>query len=601
MGMRGSRGRLACRFVVVALTVGVAAVFGGMDEEEVFRVAPPFRGTVLGTPPHQDAPWELPSTKLPDEVVDACGVLFEQGFADPRGCEYRAIEVGTGEMPPDGAVVTRTHGWVLPDAGEAGQRFAVCWNGLVYPTLSVGEAADLREDVLAGLESDRHRAQREEGWRREAYGTKALQEMPYLLRWRNWHAQGERAQISPQTIHPLKVPVLLRLGEVDLAEQLWHQWRDSLYARSAWERLLTHAYGALATEWLWARFNRMVFAFVRGDNNLAACDVERLVVLEPLVRAAVGERGVPGEDILECLSQLPRIAADLKRRAAEPDVQEFPSLRTIAMQLLLEPVDWSELAAAEERWRNELHEKYPDPSARAGALIRMLDEVSGAPGTRGQVIFGPDPVLEELIRVGDPAVPQLLEVLEKDQRLTCSVEGERRVFGRWIPGVERAAWHALNFTMAGAPLTGDEVYYAPRWIGRQEGIAHIEGIIERYLAFSPEERGASVRAGLQLEFAIRDMDGHPAAVREILDRHPELCDHQTHDYEPVIVMVARGGNLAAVRLLLEKGSDVNAVDKDGCTALDHALFYSTGHGAVDLLRANGAKEGKGIRAVLDAD
>ena len=67
-------------------------------------------------------------------------------MADPRGCEYREVEVG------DGAII-KTRGFVLPErAGEAG-RFVVSWDGVVYPALSVGAAADLDKDVRTLAES----------------------------------------------------------------------------------------------------------------------------------------------------------------------------------------------------------------------------------------------------------------------------------------------------------------------------------------------------------------------------------------------------------------------------------------------------------------
>ena len=53
--------------------------------------------------------------------------------------------------------MARTHGWVLP--GKVEQRFAVCWNGLVYPAISVGEPADLRADVRAAVQKTGRRWQ----------------------------------------------------------------------------------------------------------------------------------------------------------------------------------------------------------------------------------------------------------------------------------------------------------------------------------------------------------------------------------------------------------------------------------------------------------
>src|SRR5262245_37547524 len=74
--------------------------------------------------PRQQEAWKPPASKVPDEFVKAAALLFEQGLADPRGCEYRAVELTSGK---------RTHGWVLPAKDGDKQRFAVCWNGLVCP------------------------------------------------------------------------------------------------------------------------------------------------------------------------------------------------------------------------------------------------------------------------------------------------------------------------------------------------------------------------------------------------------------------------------------------------------------------------------------
>lgn len=47
----------------------------------------------------------------------------------------------------------KTHAWVIPS--ETGGKFGVCWNGLVYPLVAVGAAADLRTDVSAMLKKDK--------------------------------------------------------------------------------------------------------------------------------------------------------------------------------------------------------------------------------------------------------------------------------------------------------------------------------------------------------------------------------------------------------------------------------------------------------------
>src|SRR5687768_16132839 len=43
--------------------------------------------------PMQKAAWGRPQTTLPEALVRAVQLLFDQGVADPRGCEYRRVEV----------------------------------------------------------------------------------------------------------------------------------------------------------------------------------------------------------------------------------------------------------------------------------------------------------------------------------------------------------------------------------------------------------------------------------------------------------------------------------------------------------------------------
>ena len=104
--------------------------------------APPFTGAALPTPPQQTSLW-TPPAGLPGPLVSAATTLFDQGLADPRGGDYRQVSVGVGNVWGGDGGVARTHGWVLPADGPGGGRFAVCWNGLVYPAVSVGGPADL--------------------------------------------------------------------------------------------------------------------------------------------------------------------------------------------------------------------------------------------------------------------------------------------------------------------------------------------------------------------------------------------------------------------------------------------------------------------------
>src|SRR5947209_2489715 len=87
----------------------------------------------LPTRPRQAEPWVPPRTSLPRFLVRATATLCEQGLADPRGCEYRSIQIAVGSVWGGQAQPVTTSGWVLP-AGDGGKpRHAVAWSGLVYP------------------------------------------------------------------------------------------------------------------------------------------------------------------------------------------------------------------------------------------------------------------------------------------------------------------------------------------------------------------------------------------------------------------------------------------------------------------------------------
>jgi len=101
----------------------------------------------LPEPPRQQDEWAPPECELPDVWLRAARILFRQGFADPRGCEYRAITVPLGKTATAEAVNFETHGWLMPPVKGDKRRFAVCWNGLVYPVLTVGQRADLEQNV----------------------------------------------------------------------------------------------------------------------------------------------------------------------------------------------------------------------------------------------------------------------------------------------------------------------------------------------------------------------------------------------------------------------------------------------------------------------
>lgn len=251
---------------------------GGIATTPERRPSPRFGGKELPAPPRQTTPWSAPLSSLPTNYVSATAILFEAGMADPRGCDYREIEVATGDAWTGDGGVAKTRGWVLPNKG--GQQFAVCWNGLVYPAVTVGERADWRADARATVQ---HAA-----WQ-----------------WRN--ALQEKFTVSYETGLPLKGCLLLRLGEPGLAEELWAALQQanerglgvlsrqgpSTNPLSATPFKLAEAdpYLDWASDWAWGLFDRAVCAHMRGDDGLALASARLLTTARPRLEAEAARRG----------------------------------------------------------------------------------------------------------------------------------------------------------------------------------------------------------------------------------------------------------------------------------------------------------------------
>ena len=112
------------------LSLIAMAVLGAQEPQRAAR----FAGKSIPDPPRQKEPWTPPGTKLPRFLVSATSALFEQGMADPRGCEYREVEVVEGRT-------FKIRAFVLPETPGDPGRFAVSWDGVTHPAATVGPAA----------------------------------------------------------------------------------------------------------------------------------------------------------------------------------------------------------------------------------------------------------------------------------------------------------------------------------------------------------------------------------------------------------------------------------------------------------------------------
>ena len=130
-------------------------------------------------------------------------------MASPRGCEYRQVEISTHTY-------VNARGFVLPERADTPGRFAVCWDGLIYPVVTVGEPADLDRDIK-DLTAHLKQA-REAGESRT--GTVNSSNWGFPREGRNIFSEVQDFYgIAGVDAHsPIKICLLLSLGRADLAE-----------------------------------------------------------------------------------------------------------------------------------------------------------------------------------------------------------------------------------------------------------------------------------------------------------------------------------------------------------------------------------------------
>jgi len=392
---------------------------GGIVSTPERQASPSFTAKALPQSPEQYSAWSAANANVPANYLTATALLFEQGLADPRGCKYQEIEVGTGSAWSGDGGVIKTHGWVLPGYKEP--QFAIGWNGLVYPTVSVGTNADLVADLRMATNN----------------GFVSRQS-----------AMPEGMTLNPHALQGVKGCLLLRLGEVDWATACWlalahhgiesrnemmrsFSQTNSLESTNQIKLSGADPYLTWASDWVWSLFDRMICAHERGDERLALADARQIVAAQPLIEAECAKRGFKRQPYwdsrrnselqpyLNFLDQLTQLHADLERRDKE-------GTRISAVSAGLTNIT--------------------DQTERVRVLIRDLDLVQARQWSQpGGVNLAEDPVVSALVGEGDAAVEPLLDSLEHDKRLTRSVSFGRDFHrGRTVLSVNHAALVALR-------------------------------------------------------------------------------------------------------------------------------------------------------------
>ena len=392
----------------------------------------------LPAPPMQGKPWTPPATRLSSIMVDSIGELFDQGLADPRGCEYREVEIdpwGYGQQN------MKVHAWVLPSDGKT--KYAVGWNGRVVPVVSVGAAVDLRKDFSA-----------------ETHGLGLFGD----ARW----GTRDFNMLSEKQAQPLKVALLLRLGEADLAEGVWREG----YKNNG-NMLANDPYSDMARDWLDGWYYRAMTAHLNGDDKLALAMFRGLLPLRKMVEAAADKHGVsglqPGQHYLEEFRQLDDLAADQERRAKEPP--HVPALKA----------------------------NLPDGPERIAALVRDLELVHGEQMMNpGETELTMDPIVQALIKEGEPAVEPLIACLDEDPpRMTHTMFTQGMMGEGPVEYVYEPAYVILTAILKTTmliPLPKDVNRHQLPLDTRKALAAKFRDYWAKYKSMPPEERWFSVLA-----------------------------------------------------------------------------------------------------------
>ena len=355
----------------------------------------------LPTPPQQSAPWTPANTKLPKNFVTAAKHLFQIGLTDPRGCEYREIvwvrldRERAAEIGRNAEVRIVSRGWVLPANGSS-VRFAIGWNGVVYPLASVGKAVNLQEDIFRAIKE--HAANR----------IAALKKSNNAASHEGSPALQVTLEFDPP-ISPLSAAMLLRLGRADLAEAVWNEGKLPLPDRRTAAK--DDPYLDMAGYWTSALEVEAWDAHASGDDCRALGNARLLVSASDAIEAEARRRNLwpaRGKDkstryLAE--SDVARLLlADQERRARNRQRSPLPRLSVKSCGSMLKFWDAME---------NEL-KKSPDGATRTAKLIEHLDESSG--NNLGDVQR--NPIIQLLINEGDSAVEPLIHCTETDTRLT---------------------------------------------------------------------------------------------------------------------------------------------------------------------------------------
>jgi hypothetical protein len=436
--MQKNLNKIAVASILLLALVHSAAVYAAPSS-----TPPQHTDALIPVPPEQNAPWSA-TEGSPPALVTAAITLYDQGLPDPRGCDYREVSVYLTRPASEDLQLVKTHAWLLPATSTDQRRFAICWNGLIYPVSSVGDSASPTVDITNDISTDAARQTAAS----HVYVSQAdyVRSADYNL--------GEPGSVSQDTLLPLKACFLLRLGQGDLAGKYWSEWSSTL-AKPLYsgDDPVKHPYSVLAQEWLKSMYDRAISEHASGDDKSALLHFQILTQLQP--KAEEASANYRCNVNLEYLSAVPGLLEDEQRRVQEHrDVADEPNV---------------------------------------AELIEDLENASDNLSDSGQGgDFRHDPTVEALIAVGSDAVEPLLDTLANDNRLRRSMRLPLATYGPATPTfVYEAAYAALR-SIVQNPLyntvSRDDALVKASHAGRVQAAADIKAFWQKYGRVSTMDR-----------------------------------------------------------------------------------------------------------------
>jgi hypothetical protein len=296
---------------------------------------------------------------------------------------------------------------VLPaNTDQEAERWAIGWNGLLYPIASLGTHVDLASDVREMI----RRSLEEPDHYKSVFGVGKIGSTT-VIRNRDYEHRGisEQTSLSPYRLTPLRVFLVFRFGATQIAEDMWKEYyRDC-------DNSQEDPFLNIAVEWLWGIWDRAICAHLRGDDRIALFTLRQLLPLARICEAGWQGCRLPNYRYGEDGFRNPKFFFFAKDCAILLQDQERRLWEQTAGGTVKANFGWNPFEAASLT-------NLISSEARAIELIRSLDQVGiTQDGQPGGLDLDSSSAVRDLIKLGDDAVEPLINCLEFDTRLTRTV------------------------------------------------------------------------------------------------------------------------------------------------------------------------------------